>query len=62
MPEINQMNVNRTESEQWLRENNVKFRGELQAAVGAKIAQHAAEKGDSKQIQPEIMEAFVGKT
>ncbi|MFW2829265.1 LLM class flavin-dependent oxidoreductase [Sphingomonas sp. ID0503] len=61
IPEINQLSTNRIASEHWLREHNAKFRGELQAAVGAKIAQHAAEKGSTDQIQPEIMEAFVGK-
>lgn len=60
IPEINQLNVNRAAAEHWLRDNNVRFRGEMTAAVGAKIAQHAAEKGED-QIQPEIMAAFVKK-
>jgi limonene 1,2-monooxygenase len=60
IPEINQLNAPRTASENWVRENSVKFRGELQAAIGAKIAQHAAEKG-SDQIAPNLMEALGAK-
>lgn len=45
IPKINSLNVSRSESEAWLRENNEQFRGELTAAVNAKVAQHAAEKG-----------------
>lgn len=45
IPKINSLNVSRGESEAWLRENNEQFRGELTAAVDAKVAQHAAEKG-----------------
>jgi limonene 1,2-monooxygenase len=58
IPEINQLNVNRAASERWLRDNNPRFRGEMTAAVGAKIAQHAAEQGKDK-IQPEIAAAFL---
>jgi hypothetical protein len=43
-----------------LRHNSQTFRGELQAAVGAKVAQHAAEKGNAL-IQPEIADIFVPK-
>jgi limonene 1,2-monooxygenase len=60
MPRVNNLNVNREASEDWLRHNSATFRGELQAAVGAKIAQHAAEKG-STLIQPEIADIFVPK-
>jgi limonene 1,2-monooxygenase len=60
MPRVNNLNVNREASEDWLRHNSATFRGELQAAVGAKIAQHAAEKG-SALIQPEIADIFVPK-
>jgi limonene 1,2-monooxygenase len=60
MPRVNNLNVNREASEDWLRHNSTTFRGELQAAVGAKIAQHAAEKG-SALIQPEIADIFVPK-
>jgi limonene 1,2-monooxygenase len=58
IPEVNQLNVSRAASERWLRDNNPRFRGEMTAAVGAKIAQHAAEQGSDK-IQPEIAAAFV---
>ena len=44
-------------SETWLRDNNKLFRGELEAAVKAKVDQHAAEKGD-KNISPDVMQAF----
>ena len=47
IPRINSLNVSRAESEAWLRENNELFRGELTAAVDARIAQHAAETGKS---------------
>jgi limonene 1,2-monooxygenase len=60
MPRVNNLNANREASEDWLRHNSATFRGELQAAVGAKIAQHAAEKG-SALIQPEIADIFVPK-
>lgn len=58
IPQINDLNTNRVASELWLRENNEKFRGELQAAVGARIAQHVAEKG-TQHIQQEVAEQFV---
>jgi limonene 1,2-monooxygenase len=60
IPEINGLNVPRLASENWVRENSVAFRGELQAAVGAKIAQHAAEKG-SDQIAPGLVDALNNK-
>jgi len=60
IPEINGLNTPREASELWVRENNVKFRGELQAAVGAKIAQHAAEKGGD-QIAPGLLDALTKK-
>jgi limonene 1,2-monooxygenase len=60
MPRVNDLNTNREASEDWLRHNATTFRGELQAAVGAKIAQHAAEKG-TQFIQPEIADIFVPK-
>jgi limonene 1,2-monooxygenase len=60
MPQVNNLNTNRMASEDWLRHNSATFRGELQAAVGAKIAEHAAEKG-SALIQPEIADIFVPK-
>ena len=57
IPRINKLNLARTNSESWLRENNELFRGELKAAVGAKIAQYAAEKGDAK-ISPDFIKLF----
>ena len=53
IPKINQLNIARQESEQWLRENNEEFRGQLKAAVNAKIVQHAAEKG-GEFISPDL--------
>ena len=57
IPKINRMNEQRVASENWLRENNKMFRGELEAAVKAKVDQHAAEKGAEK-ISPDVMQAF----
>lgn len=44
IPKVNRLNVNRVASEDWLRANNERFRGQLTAAVNAKIAEHEAEK------------------
>jgi limonene 1,2-monooxygenase len=57
IPKINRLNETRCASENWLRENHELFRGELAAAVGAKLAQHTAEKGESN-LSPLIMDAF----
>ncbi len=57
IPKINKLNVNRLASEDWLRENNDVFRGELTAAVGAKIAEHAAAKGIDK-LSPDYLKLF----
>jgi len=57
IPKINQINVNRKASEDWLRHNNATFKGEMQAAVGDRIARYAAEKGDSN-LQPEVVQAL----
>lgn len=57
IPKINRLNSQRVASETWLRENNKLFRGELEAAVKAKVDQHAAEKG-KKDISPDVMDAF----
>ena len=54
MPKVNALNVNRQASEQYLRDNNVLFRGELQAAQNARVAQHAAERGE-KDLNPDIL-------
>jgi limonene 1,2-monooxygenase len=60
IPKINNLNANRKASEHWLRTNNEKFRGELQSAVAAKVAQHAAEKG-KEQLSPDILKALSHK-
>jgi len=57
IPKINKLNANRDASEDWLRANNDTFRGELTAAVGAKIAEHAAMKGVDK-LSPDYLELF----
>jgi limonene 1,2-monooxygenase len=61
IPKVNSLNTNRHASEDWLRHNNQHFRGEMTAAVGARVAQHAAEKGADK-LQPEILATFTKKT
>jgi len=60
IPKINKLNINRKTSEDWLRANNALFRGELTAAVGARLAQYAAEKGRDN-IQQEVLDAFTKK-
>jgi limonene 1,2-monooxygenase len=60
IPKINRLNDSRVASETWLRENNSLFRGELEAAVKAKVEQHAKEKGE-KNISPDVMAAFKDK-
>ena len=57
IPKINKLNINRQASEDWLRDNNDVFRGELTAAVGAKIAEHAASKGVDK-LSPDYLKLF----
>ena len=57
IPKINKLNVNRQASEDWLRDNNDVFKGELTAAVGAKIAEHAATKGVDK-LSPDYLALF----
>jgi limonene 1,2-monooxygenase len=57
IPKINHLNDQRIASESWLRDNNKLFRGELEAAVKAKVDEHAAEKGDEK-ISPDVLQAF----
>ena len=57
VPKINKLNVNRFASEAWLRTDNDRFRGELTAAVGAKIAEHAAQKGVEK-LSPDFLKLF----
>jgi len=57
IPKINKLNVNRVSSEAWLRVDNDRFRNELKSAVGAKIAEHAANKGVDK-LSPDFIALF----
>lgn len=57
IPKINKLNASRQASEDWLRSNNDTFRGELTAAVGAKIAEHLKEKGQDK-LSPDFIKLF----
>jgi len=57
IPKINKLNVNRVSSEAWLRVDNDRFRNELKSAVGAKIAEHAANKGVDK-LSPDFIKLF----
>jgi limonene 1,2-monooxygenase len=57
IPRVNKLNAGRFASETWLRENNVQFKGELNAAVAAKIAEHAASKG-VEQLSPDYLKLF----
>lgn len=57
IPRINKLTALRQSSEDWLRENNTAFKGELTAAVAAKIAEHAAAKG-TDQLSPDFLKLF----
>jgi len=57
IPKINRLNRNRIASEQWLRDNNDQFKGELTAAVRAKMEEHAKAKGDEK-LSPDLVAHF----
>lgn len=57
IPKINKLNANRQRSEDWLRENNVHFKGELTSAVRDKLKQYADVKGDDK-LNPDIVAHF----
>lgn len=59
IPQINKLNRNRLSSEQWLRENNDQFKGELTSAVRAKMEEHAKSKGSEK-LSPDLVEHFSG--
>ena len=60
IPRVNKLNAHRFASETWLRENNAQFKGELNAAVAAKIAEHAAAKGIDK-LSPDYLKLFTPK-
>ena len=57
IPKINQLNRNRVASEQWLRDNNDEFKGQLTSAVRAKMEEHARAKGGDK-LSPELVAYF----
>lgn len=56
-PKINRVNVNRIDSEQFLRDNHERFAASMKSAVGAKIDQYTADKG-SQNVAPAIMDIF----
>jgi limonene 1,2-monooxygenase len=60
IPKVNNLNAGRLASEQWVRDNHKKFQGELQSAVAAKLAQHAAEKG-KETLSPATLKALSDK-
>jgi limonene 1,2-monooxygenase len=60
IPRVNKLNAGRFASETWLRENNAQFKGELNAAVAAKIAEHAAAKGVDR-LSPDYLKLFTPK-
>ena len=57
-PRFQELNVNREASMDWVRANKDEFTAQARAAVGARIVQHAQEKG-VENIQPEIA-AMIG--
>ena len=56
-PKINRVNVNRIDSEQFLRDNHERFAASMKSAVGAKIDQYTAEKG-TENVAPAILDVF----
>ena len=60
-PRINRVNVNREQSEAFLRANHQRFAASMKAAVGAKIDQYIAEKG-SDNVAPVFQEVFANQT
>jgi limonene 1,2-monooxygenase len=59
-PKVNRLNVNRVESEAFLRANHAGFAAAMKSAVGSKIDQYMAEKG-SGNIAPVFQEVFAHK-
>ncbi|WP_082515543.1 LLM class flavin-dependent oxidoreductase [Sphingomonas sp. Leaf412] len=57
MPHFQGSNTNRDASLRWAADNRPRFIGEAQKAVGARVAQHVADKG-SDNIRPEILAAM----
>ena len=60
MPKINKLNDYRHRSEAFLRDNHAKFRGELDAAVRAKLDAYAKDKGSEK-LSPDILAHYKAK-
>jgi limonene 1,2-monooxygenase len=52
-PRFQQLNVSRQASMDWVREHKTEFSGAVMGAIGARIAQHAQEKG-LENIRPEL--------
>ncbi len=61
IPRINKLNEYRHRSEAFLRDNHAKFRGEMDAAVRAKLEQYAREKGADK-LAPDIVAHYAAQT
>jgi limonene 1,2-monooxygenase len=57
MPKVQDLNVNREASYQWVGDNAERFMAQARMAVGVRIAQHIQEKGVDN-IQPEILAAM----
>lgn len=60
IPKVNKLNDLRQRSEQFLRDNHPKFRGELDSAVRAKLQQYADAKG-TENLSPDIVAHFGAK-
>jgi limonene 1,2-monooxygenase len=58
-PKFQDLNPNRDASMAWVGQNKAQFTGEVMAAMGARIAQHIAEKG-SQNIRPEFAALVAG--
>jgi limonene 1,2-monooxygenase len=58
-PKFQELNPNRDASMAWVGQNKAQFTGEVMAAMGARIAQHIAEKG-SQNIRPEFAALVAG--
>jgi len=54
-PHFQELNVNREASMEWVKANKAEFTGQARMAVGARIAQHAMEKG-TENIRPEFVQ------
>ncbi|MCB2051082.1 MAG: LLM class flavin-dependent oxidoreductase [Novosphingobium sp.] len=61
IPQINELNRYRHRSEAFLRDNHDKFRGEMDAAVRAKLEKYAREKGTDK-LSPDILAHYAAKS